>query len=226
MVGWLIGIGLLLLLFAVLLLPLTFQFDYDDPQQRRFYRLSWMGISLLSSKKDGLFQRNLNHQKPEKKVKEKKNQSDQESESDSDEKKVKRYFGMAKDAIAALPKPLRRMWKGFFVRKLVIGIQVGRFDAKECAVAYGMMNAAVYASLGLLQDAMHVKLEQVTVQCAFGQEKNRYVLRGVMRFCPLAAVIGGISFVFSFLWKQLRRMMKEKQQKNIDGSETAVESRR
>ncbi len=215
MIGWLIGIGLLLLLIAVLLLPLTFRFDIDDPQNRRFYRLSWVGIPLFSNEGDGLFQRKSDDEgaeQPEKKSKRKKREKpeDAENESESKGEKIKQYWGMAKDALSALPKPLRRLWKGFSVRRLVVGIQVGRFDAKECAVAYGAVCAALYPALGLLQEAMHVKLEQVTVQCAFGQEKNRYVICGVMRFCPLAAVVGAFSFLLGFAWKYLRRTMHEK----------------
>lgn len=215
MVGWLIAVGLVLLILAVLLLPFKFRFDYDDFHQNRFYRLSWLGIPLLSSEKNGLFQRGGDQKKPEKasppKKKRKKKKQPEDPSPEEKRNKRKQYGAMAKDAMASLPKPLRRLWKGFFVRHLTIGIQVGRFDAKDCAVAYGAANAALYTSLGLLQEAMHVQLEQAAVQCAFGQEKNRYVLRGTVFYCPLAAVMGALSFLIGFLWKQVRRRIRKQE---------------
>ena len=64
MIGWLIVIGLLLLILAVLLTPLAFQFDYDDVRQHRFYRLSWLGITVLSSEKAGKIRDSSRKKKP------------------------------------------------------------------------------------------------------------------------------------------------------------------
>ena len=49
MIGWLIVLGILALLLGLLLSPLVFALDYDDPKDRFFWKLSWLGIPLLSS---------------------------------------------------------------------------------------------------------------------------------------------------------------------------------
>lgn len=48
MIGWLIVLGILALLLGLLLSPLVFALDYDDPKDRFFWKLSWLGIPLLS----------------------------------------------------------------------------------------------------------------------------------------------------------------------------------
>ena len=53
MIGWLIVLGILALLLGLLLSPLVFALDYDDPKDRFFWKLSWLGIPLLSSGKAG-----------------------------------------------------------------------------------------------------------------------------------------------------------------------------
>ena len=210
MIGWLIALGIILLLLLILLIPLTFQLDWDDAQTRRFWQLSWAFVTLFSSEENGVCQKNQmeterDKQKKSKKPKKSKKKTEKSLES-SDEEKGKKAKQLL-DALASLPKPLRRLWKGFSIRGLVIGIEVGRFDAKACAVAYGAVNAAVYNGLAVLQQSMRVRLEQVTVRCAFGKEENRYVFRGTVHFCLLSAIVAACSFLFRFLWKQVRRMM-------------------
>lgn len=103
------------------------------------------------------------------------------------------------------------MWKGLSLRHLIVGVQVGRFDAKECALAYGAANAAVYAAVGLLSSAMRVHLEQLTVQCAFGQERSRWVIRGRLHFCPLSALLALGSFAMGYVMQKNRQEDAEKE---------------
>ena len=65
MIGWLIVLGILALLLGLLLSPLVFALDYDDPKDRFFWKLSWLGIPLLSSEGKGVFRKKTG--KPEKK---------------------------------------------------------------------------------------------------------------------------------------------------------------
>ena len=85
------------------------------------------------------------------------------------------------------------------------------FDAKECALAYGAANAAVYAAVGLLSSAMRVHLEQLTVQCAFGQERSRWVIRGRLHFCPLSALLALGSFALGYVMQKNRQEDAEKE---------------
>lgn len=200
MIGWLIASGIVLLLLGLLLSPLVMAVEHDDSQGRSFWKLSWLGISLCSSEKNGLFQR-LSREKPEKRKKNEKPKKAEKSKS----RTPKQYWETFRDVTGILPRPLRLLWKGISLRGLEIMVQVGRFDAKECAVAYGMTNAMVYTSLGVLQSTMRVKVRRVSVQCAFGQEKSQWIVRGKAQFCPLAAVAALLSFAIGYLMGQQRK---------------------
>ena len=77
--------------------------------------------------------------------------------------------------------------------------------------SYGAANAAVYAAVGLLSSAMRVHLEQLTVQCAFGQERSRWVIRGRLHFCPLSALLALGSFAMGYVMQKNRQEDAEKE---------------
>ena len=198
MIGLLIVLGILLLFGILLMTPAVFQLDFDHFKDRVFWRVSWFGISLFSSDASGLFLRSKSRSK-------KKSAEKQKNDKESKEKtlrKLKRYERLFRDVLSILPKPLRLFWKGISVQHLVIGAQVGRFDAKECALAYGKISALVYTGLGLLQSTMRIKTDQVQLQCAFGQEKTRWVVRFRLYCCPLAAVAALFSFAIGYGMKR------------------------
>lgn len=168
MVGWLIVLGLLALLLGLLLSPFSFAWDYDAPKDRFFWKLSWLGISFADSAGKGLFQREKEEsQKPEKepeKQKKKKRKKPKksrrpakkkspESSEKTEKQKLEHGWALIKGSLSVLPKPLRLLWKGISLKQLTVGVQVGRFDAQECALAYGAANAAVYTAVGLLGSA-------------------------------------------------------------------------
>ena len=152
MVGWLIVLGILALLLGLLLSPFSFAWDYDAPKDRFFWKLSWLGISFADSAGKGLFQREKEEsRKPEKepeKQKKKKRKKPKKSRrpakkksSESSEKtekqKLEHGWALIKGSLSVLPKPLRLLWKGISLKQLTVGVQVGRFDAQECALACG-----------------------------------------------------------------------------------------
>lgn len=210
MIGWLIVFGILALLLGLLLTPLLLAVDYDDPKNRFFWKLSWLGISLACSEKPGLFQKNSSSKQTKPKP-----QTGRPEE--TKRKKAKRYWNMLHDSIALIPRPLRLLWKGISLRKLVIAVQVGRFDAKECALAYGAVNAMLYGGVGLLKSVMRVKVERVSVQCAFGQDQTQWIVRGKLRFCPLAALAALFSFAVAYLMQRNRA-----EKKAVSEKQTAV----
>ena len=164
---------------------------------------------LLSSEGKGVFRKKTG--KPEKKERRKEPETEEKPEHTDKKGKLKRYWKIAQNSLSVLPKPLRRLWKGLSLRHLIVGVQVGRFDAKECALAYGAANAAVYAAVGLLSSAMRVHLEQLTVQCAFGQERSRWVIRGRLHFCPLSALLALGSFAMGYVMQKNRQEDAEKE---------------
>ena len=121
-----------------------------------------------------------------------------------------------------LPKPLRLLWKGISLKQLTLGVQVGRFDAQECALAYGAANAAVYTAVGLLGSAMRVQVQQIQVQCAFGQECSRWVVRGKLHLCFLAALAALCSFAVGYAMQKNRQETDGKEKEDTAEKEHAA----
>lgn len=90
MIGWLIVLGILALLLGLLLSPLVFALDYDDPKDRFFWKLSWLGIPLLSSEGKGVFRKKTG--KPEKKERRKEPETEEKPEHTDKKGKLKRYW--------------------------------------------------------------------------------------------------------------------------------------
>lgn len=218
MVGWLIVLGILALLLGLLLSPFSFAWDYDAPKDRLFWKLSWLGISFADSAGKGLFQREKEEsRKPAKK-------KSPESSEKTEKQKLEHGWALIKGSLSVLPKPLRLLWKGISLKQLTVGVQVGRFDAQECALAYGAANAAVYTAVGLLGSAMRVQVQQIQVQCAFGQECSRWVVRGKLHLCLLAALAALCSFAVGYAMQKKRQETdgKEKKEDTAEKEHAAV----
>ena len=214
MVGWLIVLGILALLLGLLLSPFSFAWDYDAPKDRFFWKLSWLGISFADSAGKGLFQREKEEsRKPEK---------EPESSEKSEKQKLEHGWALIKGSLSVLPKPLRLLWKGISLKQLAVGVQVGRFDAQECALAYGAANAAVYTAVGLLGSAMRVQVQQIQVQCAFGQECSRWVVRGKLHLCFLAALAALCSFAVGYAMQKNRQETDGKEKEDTAEKEHAA----
>lgn len=196
MVGWLVTLGVILLLIGILLIPAVLQFVYDDLRERSFLRLSWLGIPLWRSDKP---QKQKKHRK---KHQEKSSHKPEPDENDSG--KMKRYWHILQDTLAVLPRPLRLFWKGLSVHQLSVIVRVGRFDAKDCAVAYGMTNAVLYYALGLLQSSMRVSVRQIQVQCGFGEEDTVWCVHGRVHVCLFSGLAALFSFVIAIVLRRMR----------------------
>lgn len=207
MIGGLIALGVLVLLLLLLLTPVVLRLEYDDIRSFFFWKVSWLGVSLFSSEEKGLFQwmkRKFRRRSvPEKKTK-----------TESSKKEWKRYWESFRKTASILPKPLRLFWKGISICGLTVGVQVGRFDAKECVIAYGAANALLYTALGMLQSMMRVRMKHVQVKCVFGMDRMDWIVRGKIHVCPLAALAALLSFAvgMAMQWKQDAPNRKKTQQ--------------
>lgn len=210
MIALYILLAILLLLLLILLVPIVLWIDLDDTKDRFDWGLSWFGISIFTGGGAGLLQRlSARNQKKPKVKKKPPERKEEEKEEKSKEKppfseRLSRIWTLIKAIVPSLPTPLRLIWKGFSIHDLVIGIQVGRFDAKDCAVAYGIANTLVYANLGFLESIMRVRVKQVQICCAFGQEKTRRILSGSLHFCLMAAFCALCAFAVGFGIRYLR----------------------
>ena len=189
MTGWLIALGIILLLLCLLLMPFVLRVEYDETRDIFQWKLSWFGIPLLRSDR-----KKAQRKKKSGAPKQKKPAGDSASRG----KKLRRMWKQFHGKLSDLPKSLRWLWKGMSIRGLVIGARVGRFDAKACAIAYGVTNMLVFQALGLLKSCLRVHEKQIVEQSAFGREKTDWVVRGRLLVCPLAALAALLSLALSF----------------------------
>ncbi len=191
-------LGILLLLLVLLLTPAKMQLDYDNFEERFFWCLTWFRILLFSSEQNGRFQRK------------KKASKKSDTAKTAHQANRRQMFELFRGIVPILPKPLRWLWKGISVRGLVIGARVGCFDAQECAVAYGRTNAAIYTMLGLLESTMRMKVQQIQIDCAFGQERTHWLVRCRVQCCPRAVLAAAFSFGIGYVIKQNQNQNKKK----------------
>ncbi len=220
MVGVWIALGMLVFLLFLLCMPAVVRLDVDTLRDRSDWKLSWIGIALFTSAEKGLFQRMAKHF-PRKK----KQRADTSEKTENTSKKInwKRYWYLFRKTSSILPRPLRRFWKGISVHGLTIGIRVGCFDAKECALTYGTVNAALYTALGLIQSMMRVRVKQVQVCCAFGTDRMDWIIRGKLHVCPLAALVALFSFAVGMAMQKKQHAPEQPEPQNQ--SETHIHTK-
>lgn len=209
MIGWIVAGSILLLVLVLLLMPVALWVEYDDVRQRYFWKISWFWLPLLRSTGDGLLQRF--RKKPSQKQPKPQEKSKTQPAPDT-RGRLRRGWDLFQSVARRVPKALRLFWKGISIRKLTIGVQVGKFDAKACAIAYGAYSSAVYTALGVLQSMLRVSVEQVQVRCAFGTEGTVWVIRGKLRVCPLAAISALCSVLLGMIWDRVQRREAEELQ--------------
>ena len=166
-------------------------------------------------------QKKKKRKKPKKSRRPAKKKSPESSEK-NEKQKLEHGWALIKGSLSVLPKPLRLLWKGISLKQLTVGVQVGRFDAQECALAYGAANAAVYTAVGLLGSAMRVQVQQIQVQCAFGQECSRWVVRGKLHLCFLAALAALCSFAVGYAMQKNRQETDGKEKEDTAEKEHAA----
>lgn len=197
MVVLIILLILLVIICLILFVPITISWNVDTPADCTQYSLTWFGVTLYNQDGKGVLVNLMQKEKPPKEKEE--SEEEEEKPEESTKEKISRYWHLVQEIIPLIPKPLRYLCKGISLRQLVIGIQVGKFDAKDCALTYAATRSAVYSALGMLQCVLRVHVQQIQIQCAFGQEKSQYILRGKLRFCLVAAAAALLSFAIGYV---------------------------
>lgn len=196
MTGWLILLCILGLLAVVLFVPavlhVTLQAEQTD------VRLSFLGIPIYRS--DRQRKRKKTKKKPSKKKKESSSKGKKKEKQPLSEK-----LDLIKDALSGVRKGLRKLTRGIRFRHVSISVAVGSFDACECAMAYGKMNAALYPCLAVLGTVFSVSYDDVAVHCCFGEPKTRYRISGTVKLSLACVLSALLAFGLSFLWNTLER---------------------
>lgn len=135
--------------------------------------------------------------------------SDMASEVESDgkeaEEKPKKSLGEKVDFILGIwrsaKRPLQKILKGFHITDIYINFIIADKDAYDCAIKYGRINAIVYNILASLARIFTTKHRSLDIGCDFTKKKCLWDVSFRVRFLPITAVISGIWFLVTYLFR-------------------------
>ena len=198
MTGWILFLCILACILFILFMPAVVDFRYEE--EKTWVRISYCGIPVFdTARKDGgLFKKS--DKKPKQK-KEKKKKAKKTEEAAKEKKPLSERIDFIQSLLKPVGKGLRRLCKGIRITRFYLDIQVGAFDADECALAYGRMYA---------------------IYPRFGTEKTVYTVRFRGKLSPAAVLAAGFSIVFTYLIQMLRKDSQQNpKKKNKEDSQHA-----
>lgn len=122
-----------------------------------------------------------------------------------DDKPMKKTLGEKVDFILRVwrsaKKPVRRIFKGFHFKDIMIDLVIAHEDAYKCALRYGKVSGAVFNLLAFMRLVFTSKEKTVDVRAGFGMDKSRYDVSLRLWFMPMTAVISGAWFLLTYIFR-------------------------
>lgn len=131
-------------------------------------------------------------------------EADRSEEATNEKKKEKSLgekVGFLMDIWSSAKRPIRKILRGFHIGSVYIDFLVADEDAYKCAIKYGRVCTALYNGLALCGNIFTVKYKTVDVECGFGKDKSRWDAGCKVFFLPITAVIAGIWFLITYIFK-------------------------
>jgi hypothetical protein len=234
MTGWIILLCIIGILIFILFMPAVIDFRYDD--NKAAVKISYCGFVAFDTSKEKK-QKTPEEIKAEKEKKALKKKKKEEKKAAKEAKKAKKskngsknksgekekrslrdILELAKSLLTPVKKGMRRLFKGIRITKFYLDIEVGNFDAYECAVAYGKICTVVANTLAFFQSFFVIKADHIDIQPRFGTEKTVYTARFRAKISPSAVLAAG----FSLAWTYLLEMLHKSQQETSDSSNVKI----
>lgn len=135
--------------------------------------------------------------------------ADTETEKDSDDNEADeekgRSLGEKVDMLLGIwrcaKKPAAKIFKGFHFHDIMIDFVIANEDAYKCALNYGRISGAVYNLLAVMRLVFTSKEKTVDIKAGFAQEKSRWDISASVFFLPITAVISGIWFLITYIFR-------------------------
>lgn len=199
-------------------MPAVIDFCYEE--NKVYVKISYCGFTIfdISKKKKNKTPEEIKAAKEKKALKNKKKAEKKakkagksKKDSASEEKKersVKDMLELAHSLLNPVKKGMRRLFKGIRITKFYLNIKVGKFDAYECAIAYGKICTAAANALAFFQLFFTIKADHIEIQPGFGTEKNVYTARFRAKISPSAVLAAGFSLAWTYLSEMLRNQQE------------------
>ena len=158
----------------------------------------------------------IKDEKPAKKKrkKEKPSKDDADDFDDGEPKKgklaaIKEKFEKVKPYIPIGWKAVKKFCKAIRFEGVKIRAEVGRFDAHEAAIYYGIVQGFIFDVLGKIALFFTLKLKEANVYCRFGENKIDGEAELTVRVRPSAmiaiAFCTGVNFLITFLRERKKK---------------------
>ena len=131
--------------------------------------------------------------------------------------KIKPYIPMGWKATKKLCKAIR--FDGFYAR-----VEVGRFDAHEAAIYYGIVQGTLFRTLGWLANIFTVKMKKADVNCHFNENIIEGETEFTVRVRPSTVIAIAFCAGVNFLIIRSREKRRKKQEEQIEQEENAAEA--
>ncbi len=192
-------IVLLLLLFlflCILLLKVDIWFLIERDNRKLYIKVLWFKTELLGKLKNA--KKEPSPQKAKKK--EKKNE-----EPAGEERNLTDFMFLIDEYLQKAKKVTKGFTKKLKITKVSIDIRYSMGDAAKTGITNGIMHAGVYALLGRIDGAFHVKEKHIVINPDFGAEKSYF--EGRFETITGMRVISGMIISIRALWHFLLKDM-------------------
>ena len=177
-------LGILLLVFFLLLLPVRVRIRYDGVLR------IWIGIGTFSF---SVFP--LKKRKPKRKK-----QAAKKASAPSKPRPVKkRSFSEIRAYLTLALQAVGKMKRQLMIRQLMLHLRVGSTDAAKTALLYGELTAGISALYPLLENNLRLNGTDISVDADFSAEKLTGEGDITIAACPLRLLIAGIRIAWAFL---------------------------
>lgn len=187
--------GILLFIFLILMIPLSFHFRYDG-EPELFLRYLFIKIKLIPPKEK------------KKKVTDEKNKEDKkqsEKGSKKQEGSFKRLYKkrgfdgliqIIKEVTLIVKNASTKILKHTVVKKLKIDLVIVGDDAGDTAMKYGYVCAAIYPAVSILDSNIKIKHKEIDILPGFNEDKMKILVESKVNIRSLFLLHTMISAAF------------------------------
>lgn len=185
-------LGILLLIFLILLIPVHVFADYSE-EIALYLKVLFVKIKLLPKKEKPEKKKPQKEEKKEEKPKEKKPEEKKKKQSYFSKLKEKKGLSGLISLLTSVAKiaggALKDVFSHVVIHKFDIGIALSSGDAASTAVTYGKLCAVVYPSVNVITAVTVCKDYNVSIEPVFDDEKKTEVYMSVHAHLRLIFVV-------------------------------------
>lgn len=207
MIALYIILGILLLIFLILLIPVEIIAHYGDDLTLTLKVLFYRKVLLPQPEKPEKPKMEKKEKKPEDKPKEKKEPKEEKEKKSSYLTKLREKKGLSGvlSLLTGLAKIAGSTLKGLFshlvIRRLDVGIALSSGDAASTAINYGRLCAVVYPAVDVIVSSTVCRDYRVSLEPVFDDEKDTEITADLhAHLRPLFAAHEALKAGVKLLW--------------------------